>query len=414
MNISVERVETLIIGAGQAGVAASEHLGRQGRPHLVLERARIAERWRAERWDTLVANGPAWHDRFPNRTFGETPPDGFPPAGEIASYLEAYAAQVNAPIRTGVGVSELRHAGAYFVAETQQGNVEAKNVIVATGPFQKPVIPPRVPQHAGITQIHSAHYRNPAQLPAGAVLVVGAGSSGVQIADELRKSGRDVYLSVGPHDRPPRAYRTKDFCWWMGLLGMWNAEVVTPGKEHVTIAVSGANGGRTVDFRNLAAIGITLVGRTENYENGVLHFAPDLAENIAAGDANYLALLDAANAYAREHSLALPEEPQARELGPMPACATDPLRRLDLVAAGVTSIVWATGYALDFSWIKLDIFEASGRPRHHRGVSEIPGLYFLGLPWLSRRASAFIWGAWHDAAYLAQHITARTAQQEQA
>ena len=412
--MSVERVETLVIGAGQAGVAVSEHLGRQSRPYLVLERGRIAERWRTERWDTLVANGPAWHDRFPNRQFAETPPDGFASAGEIASYLEAYATQVNAPIRTGVTVKELRQAGEGFIAETQQGRIEARNVIVATGPFQKPVIPPIVPERAGITQIHSAHYRNPTQLPEGAVLVVGAGSSGVQIAEELRKSGRQVFLSVGPHDRPPRAYRAKDFCWWLGVLGMWDAQVVTPGKEHVTIAVSGANGGHTVDFRDLAGNGITLLGRTEHFENGVLRLAADLAANITAGDANYLAMLDAADAYAREHRLALPEEPQAHELGPLPECAADPLRALDLAASGVTSIVWATGYALDFSWIKLDIFDASGRPRHNRGVSEIPGLYFLGLPWLSRRGSAFIWGVWHDAAYLAQHITSRTAQKEHA
>ncbi len=412
--MSVERVETLVIGAGQAGVAVSEHLGRQSRPYLVLERGRIAERWRTERWDTLVANGPAWHDRFPNRQFAETPPDGFASAGEIASYLEAYATQVNAPIRTGVTVKELRQAGEGFIAETQQGRIEARNVIVATGPFQKPVIPPIVPERAGITQIHSAHYRNPTQLPEGAVLVVGAGSSGVQIAEELRKSGRQVFLSVGPHDRPPRAYRAKDFCWWLGVLGMWDAQVVTPGKEHVTIAVSGANGGHTVDFRDLAGNGITLLGRTEHCENGVLRLAADLAANITAGDANYLAMLDAADAYAREHRLALPEEPQAHELGPLPECAADPLRALDLAASGVTSIVWATGYALDFSWIKLDIFDASGRPRHNRGVSEIPGLYFLGLPWLSRRGSAFIWGVWHDAAYLAQHITSRTAQKEHA
>ena len=411
LNMPVERVETLVIGAGQAGVAASEHLGLQGIPHLVLERGRIAERWRAERWDSLVANGPAWHDRFPNRTFSETPADGFASAREIAAYLEAYAAQVDAPIRTGMAVTALRREGEWFIAETQKGSIEARNIISATGPFQKPVIPPIVAA-SGLTQIHSAHYHNPAQLPEGAVLVVGAGSSGVQIAAELRKSGREVYLSVGPHDRPPRRYRGNDFCWWLGKLGMWDAETVTPGKEHVTIAVSGANGGYTVDFRDLSNSGITLVGRTENCKNGVLHFAADLASNIAAGDANYLAMLDAADAYAGAHGLALPEEPQARQLGPLPDCSTHPLRALDLAAASVTSIIWATGYALDFSWIKLDIFDAAGRPRHKRGVSEIPGLYFLGLPWLSRRASAFIWGVWHDAAYLAQHITARHARKE--
>lgn len=402
--MSVEKIDTLVIGGGQAGIAAAEHLGKAGIPHLVLERGRIAERWRSERWDSLVANGPAWHDRFPNREFADTPPDCFAPAREIARYFAEYAGQIDAPVRIGVEVTALRHDGV-FTAETTQGVIEARNVIAATGPFQKPVIPPLV--SAEITQIHSAQYHNPAQLPAGAVLVVGAGSSGVQIAEELRRSGREVYLSVGAHDRPPRRYRGKDFAWWLGALGQWDAEAVKPGMEHVTIAVSGARGGHTVDFRNLAALGITLLGRTEGFADGRLRFAPDLKRNIAGGDANYLSMLRQADAYITEKGLDFPPEPEAHILGPMPDCAAQPLLELDLAQAGITSIVWATGYALDFGWIKLDIFDAAGRPRHRRGVSEIPGLYFLGLPWLSRRASAFIWGCWHDAAYLANHIAAR-------
>jgi putative flavoprotein involved in K+ transport len=294
-----------------------------------------------------------------------------------------------------------------FIAETPQGSIEARNVIAATGPFQKPVIPKLVADEPGLTQIHSARYRNPALLPQGAVLVIGAGSSGVQIADELSRAGRKVYLAVGAHDRPPRRYRGKDFVWWLGALGMWDAKALSPNMAHVTIAVSGARGGHTVDFRDLAETGITLLGRAERFGNGVLHFAPDLAARIAEGDANTVAMLDAADAYIAREGLDFPEEPAARALGELPACATEPLLALNLREAGVTSIVWATGYALDFGWLKLDAFDEQGRPIHERGVSVVPGLYFLGLSWLSRRASAFIWGVWHDAAYVAQHIAAR-------
>jgi cation diffusion facilitator CzcD-associated flavoprotein CzcO len=232
-----------------------------------------------------------------------------------------------------------------FVVETSDGTIEATRVVVATGPFQRPVIPPIAPDDARIHQIHSAHYRNPAQLPDGAVLVVGAGSSGVQIADELQRAGRQVYLSVGPHDRPPRAYRGRDFCWWLGVLGEWDKEAATPGREHVTIAVSGARGGHTVDFRALANRGMTLVGLTKSFDGGVAAFEPDLAINLARGDDNYLALLDAADAYIARNGLDLPAEPQARRILPDPACVTNPLLSLDLAGAGVTSIIWATGYA---------------------------------------------------------------------
>ncbi len=409
--MSVEKVETLVIGGGQAGLAMSEHLGKRGVSHLVVERKRIAERWRSERWDSLVANGPAWHDRFPTRTFDDIDPDGFAPAGMIVDYLVGYAEQIAAPVRCGVEVKALRRKpdGSGFIAETATGVIEATNVVAATGPFQRPLIPAVVPEEAGLVQLHSCDYRNPAQLPEGDVLVIGAGSSGVQIAAELVRAGKRVHLSVGPHDRPPRRYRGRDFVWWLGALGMWNAEAVEPSMAHVTIAVSGADGGHTVDFRALAESGITLVGRAEVFTDGVMHFSPDLAENIALGDANYRAMLDAADAYILEKGLDLPEEPGARDLGPVPPCVTDPCLALDLKAAGITSIVWATGYALDFGWIDADTFDDKGAPIHHRGVSQVPGLYFLGLAWLSRRASPFIWGVWHDADYLAGHIAARGA-----
>lgn len=407
--MATETVETLIIGGGQAGLAMSAHLRDKGRSHLVLERDRIAERWRTQRWDSLVANGPAWHDRFPILGFDDTPPEVFAHKDRIVAYFEEVAEKISAPVRCGVEVTSLRRKadGSGFVAETSAGVVEAANVVAATGPFQRPLIPTVVPDDAGIMQIHSSGYRNPGQLPEGAVLVVGAGSSGVQIADELLRAGKKVYLSVGPHDRPPIRYRGKDFCWWLGVLGMWDAKTREPGMEHVTIAVSGAHGGHTVDFRNLAARGMTLVGRAGDYKDGVLQFAPDLAANIAAGDAHYLSILDQADAYAAANGIDLPLEPEARIIGPSPDCVTNPLRELDLAEAGVTAIVWATGFALDYGWLQVEAFDEKGRPAHERGVTAVPGLYFLGLPWLARRASPFIWGVWHDAAYLAEQIDAR-------
>ncbi|MDH4585299.1 FAD-dependent oxidoreductase [Pseudomonas sp. BN415] len=398
-------IDTLVVGAGQAGVAMSEHLSKLGVPHLVLERNRIAEAWRTGRWDSLVANGPAWHDRFPGLEF-DLDPDAFAPKEQVADYFEAYAKQFDAPIRTGVEVkSVVRNTDRPgFTIETSEGVIQANRVVAATGPFQRPIIPAIAPTNAKVTQIHSAQYRNPQQLPEGGVLVVGAGSSGVQIADELQRAGKQVYLSVGPHDRPPRAYRNRDFCWWLGVLGLWDAEAAQPGKEHVTIAVSGARGGHTVDFRGLAHQGVTLVGLTKSFDGDLVTFQQDLADNIARGDENYLSLLDAADAYIARNGLDLPEEPEARVTYPDPECVSNPILELDLAKAGVTSIIWATGYAVDYSWLKVNAFDAKGKPQHQRGVSSEPGIYFVGLPWLSRRGSTFIWGVWHDAKHIADHI----------
>ncbi len=248
--MAVEKVDTLVVGAGQAGVAMSEHLSKCGVPHLVLERARIAERWRSERWDSLVANGPAWHDRFPGMEFADTSPDAFVPKETVADYFVAYAEKISAPIRCGVEVKDVQKLSGRpgFRVETSNGVTEATRVVAATGPFQCPVIPAIVPKDAEVFQIHSNSYRNPDQLPDGAVLVVGAGSSGVQIADELLRSGRLVYLSVGPHDRPPRRYRGRDNVWWLGVLGKWDAAAMEPGLEHVTISVTGIRGGHTIDL----------------------------------------------------------------------------------------------------------------------------------------------------------------------
>jgi putative flavoprotein involved in K+ transport len=358
----------------------SEHLTRAGISHVVLERGRIAENWRSARWDSLVANGPCWHDRFPGLAFAGNQ-DRFVPKEEVADYFVEYAGLCGAP----------------------EQRFEANYIVAATGAFQLPVIPPLVPEQENLTQIHSASYRNPGQLPEGAVMVVGAGSSGVQIAEELLRAGRKVYLSVGPHDRPPRRYRGRDNVWWLGVLNKWDMEA-TPEAEHTTIAVTGAGGGFTIDFRTLAAQGLNLVGRTEAFSDGKLQFSADLAANIERGDANYLSVLDEADAYVAANNLDLPEEPEARVIAAAPECMTTPLLSLDLHQAGITTIIWATGFVSDYSWIKVDGFDAQGLPIHKRGISVVPGIYFLGLPWQSRRGSSFIWGVYQDAKYVADHI----------
>lgn len=281
----------------------------------------------------------------------------------------------NAPIRTGVEVKlvTLNEGRSGFTIETSAGTIEAI-----------------APTDSDIQQIHSTQYFNPEQLPEGAVLVVGAGSSGTQIADELQRAGKTVYLSVGAHDRPPRSYRNRDFCWWLGVLGLWDLETMQPGKEHVTIAVSGAYGGKTINFRELAHQGVTLVGMTKSFDDGVVSFQPDLTQNINNGDQSYLDLLDAADAYVERNGLDLPEEPQARVVLEEPDCVANPLMKLDLAEAGVTSIIWATGFALDYSWLNVDAFDETGKPKPQRGVSSEPGVILwgcLGYRVVARRLS---------------------------
>jgi putative flavoprotein involved in K+ transport len=407
---SVEAVEALVVGGGQAGLAMSEHLSAHGVPHLVLERGRIAERWRSERWDSLVANGPAWHDRFPGMEYSDCDPDGFPSKDEVADYFVDYAGKIDAPIRCGVTVREVSRLDGRpgFRVETSEGVIHANYVVAATGPFQRPVVPPIVPTDAGIVQVHSNAYRNPDQLPPGAVLVVGGGSSGAQIAGELLRAGRCVYLSLSSHGRPPRSYRGRDVVWWLGVLNKWDMEA-KPDSRHTTIAVSGSQGGQTVDFRRLAEQGMTLLGTTKSFDDGVLTLAADLADNLTKGDEDLLSLLDAADAYVRDYGVDLPEEPTARNTHPTPACVTEPILELNLADADIQSIVWATGFALDFGWLRTDAVDAKGQPMHNRGVSAEPGIYFVGLPWQTRRGSSFIWGVWYDAKYVADHISKQRA-----
>ncbi len=405
----VEHVETLIIGGGQAGLVMSHRLKRRGLPHLVLERRRIAERWRSERWGGLKFQFPNWSVKLPDFPFPHADPDGFAASGDILDYITAYAAFVAPPIRCGVAVTALRcrEGGSGFVAETPGGAIEADNVVVATGPYQRAIMPSVLRDEANVFQVHASAYSKPDQLPSGAVLVVGAGASGAQIAEELLRAGRRVYLSVGRHTRLPRRYRGRDLTWWFDALGLFQMTPEQRGPIRVHPVITGAYGGHTIDFRRFAADGVTLLGRVEAAREGTIDIAPDLAQNLANGDAIYSTFLDMADAHVKRHGLNMADDPAARATLPDPPCLAEPLRRLDVSAAGVGAVIWATGYGVDFGWIDVPVLDARGEPIHRGGVTNTPGLYFLGLQWLSKMSSSFLSGVGDDAGVLADHIAAR-------
>ena len=275
--------------------------------------------------------------------------------------------------------------------------------MVATGPYQRPL-------HAspfsdtGLFQLHASHYRNPAQLPDGAVLVVGAGASGAQIAEELHREGRRVFLSVGRHNRLPRRYRGRDLIRWLADMRLDQTPVEQRGEMKLLPVISGAYGGHTVDFRRFARDGITLLGRVTKVAGDVAEIAPDLPDNLARGDLGYATFCDMVDDFVRKRGLDLPDDPATRARLPDPADVTHPLRRLDLRGEAINAVILATGYRLDFGWIDIPAFDGHGEPLHRHGIAEVPGLYFLGLQWMSRMASSFMSGVGDDAAVLADHI----------
>ena len=401
-----EDVETLVVGGGQAGLVMSDMLSRRGSPHLVLERGRIAERWRSERWDGLRFQFPNWSVRLPDCPFPHADPDGFATSGEIVDYLDAYAAQINAPMRCGVVVTALYRNGngKGYLAQTSAGSIRATNVIIATGPYQRPVLPDLPFADCGLFQVHASGYKDPEQLPAGTVLIVGSGASGAQIAEELVRAGRRVYLSVGRHKRMPRRYRGRDLIWWLAAMGLYQTPVEARGPDATLPLITGAYGGHTIDFREFVSQGMTLLGRLQSVREGVLHFANDLAESLAYGDAAYCAFLDRVDNYVEQQGMKLPAEPAARVKHPDPLCVCAPLDRLDMRHVGLSSVIWATGYTFDFGWIDLPVLDARGEPKHDHGIAPLPGIFFLGLPWLSKMNSSFLSGVGDDAARLADCI----------
>jgi putative flavoprotein involved in K+ transport len=398
--------DTVIIGGGQAGLTMSHQLTKRGHAHVVLERHRIADRWRTERWDSLRFQFPNWAMRLPDFPYTGNEPDAYAPRDEVIRFIESYATFIDAPVRTGVNVHSLRQAAEGFLLDTGDATITARNVVIATGPYQRPAIPPAAANLPGMFQITAASYRNPGQLPAGGVLVVGSGASGVQIAEELQQAGRAVFLSAGPHRRVPRRYRGRDYIWWISELGLDEKVADQGATRQAPLVLTGADGGHTIDLRAFAASGMTLLGRLLDAKDGTVSFAPDLEANLAAGDAAYDAFIQTADTYAAEFGLTLPDDPAAHAILREPPAA--PIESLDLDAAGITAVIWATGYRYDFGWVKLEIFTATGQPIHSRGVTNIPGVYFLGLPFLHKTKSSFLSGVGEDAAYLADQIAIKS------
>jgi len=403
----MERVETVVVGAGQAGLSMSHHLGLLGREHVVLERGRVVERWRSERWDSLAFQFPNWMLRLPGYAYEGAEPDGFMHRDGVVQFLEEYAKRITPPLRCGVRVTELHQApSGRLRIETDTFSLEALNVVVATGPYQRPVVPPfsnRLPLTT--CQVTANCYTHARQLPPGKVLVVGSGASGWQIAEDLLCSGRDVYLSVGRHRRVPRRYRGKDFGWWQEQTGASDQIVEDATRVAPAPLLTGVNGGHDADLRDLARQGVTLLGSLGAVCDGRMRFVSDLEQNLDNGDKTFEQFTNSVDAYIRQHRLSVPEAAPGADRSPFPLPMAG--RDIDLRSAGITSVIWATGYRQDFGWIKCAALDTQGRPIHARGVTAVPGLYFLGLPRLHKVKSAFLWGVGEDAAYLARHIWSR-------
>jgi putative flavoprotein involved in K+ transport len=407
----VQRIETVVIGAGQAGLAMSWHLRQHGVEHLVLERGQVAERWRSERWDSLCFQSPNWNMNLPGwprmAADPQADPDAFSPLHEVQGYLQRYAGHIRAPLRTGSPVLSLRRQGTTQALRVQTPDLafEARHVVVATGPYQVPA--PTPPLGRAVFELHSTQYRNPAQLPAGAVLVVGSGNSGVQIAEELNGAGRRVFLSVSAHERVARRYRGRDCIWWLIATGSADATLGEWRGARLSRLMTGVGGGHDIDLRRLAADGVVLLGHVDGAEDGRLHLADTLAHHLAHGDASLAEFNRRCDEAALAQGLDLPPAEAPAPALPDPAEATAPRRTLDLAREGIATVIWANGARPDFAWVELPVFgDAAIRrmPQHARGVTAEPGLYFIGLPWLHKWKSAFLFGADEDAAYLAAHI----------
>jgi putative flavoprotein involved in K+ transport len=406
----MKAIDTVVIGAGHAGLATSRCLTDAGREHIVLDWGRLAESWRSARWDSLHLLTPNWMSRLPGWNYQGGDPDGYMPTGELVGYLAAYARSFGAPVRSWTAVTNVRPGVDGYQVSTTDGAWLARNVVVAAGPR------PRTPALSTdlsprIEQVQTNQYRRPSALPDGGVLVVGASASGVQIAAELRRAGRDVVLAVGTHTRLPRRYRGMDIMWWLEQLGALDRTVdevsdVQRARRDPSSQLTGGHGGRNVDLAALRELGVKITGRLIGADGHRVSFAPDLPATTAAADGRLRRTLANIDQHVTEAGLGAevcrPEEIAAVTLPAGPDS-------LDLRAAGISTIVWATGFEYRYPWLRVPVADRAGEIKKYRGVTDAPGLYVMGLRFMHRRNSQFIDGARHDARHVVQHLTGAAA-----
>jgi putative flavoprotein involved in K+ transport len=398
----MRRTRTVVVGAGQAGLALSWHLARARHDHVVLERGLIGERWRSERWDSLTLLTPNWLTCLPDSQ-PRPDADGFLRRDELVTYLDAYARSFAAPVHEHVTVSSVEQSGEQFRVTTDRGDWLADHVVVATGDADLPRLPAAaraVP--AGVEQLHSSSYRTPSLLAPGGVLVVGAGASGQQLALELRASGRDVVLAVGRHGRSPRRYRGRDIFDWLAELGDLDLAIddlpdPVAARRTPSIALSGRNGGETLDLAVLQDAGVTLAGHLTGFSDAHALFEDDLRESVAAATARMSRLLERIDAHVHETRAPAPPPERIDEPVLQPTFAT-----LDLRRAGIGTVLFATGYRRAYPWLHVPVLDDDGELVHRHGITPVAGLYALGLRFQRTRKSHFVGGVGEDAGLLAE------------
>ena len=407
----MQHYSVIIVGGGQSGLSMSYCLKQKGIDHIVFEKKEIGYSWKAKRWDSFCLVTPNWQCQLPGYAYPGADPHGFMPKDDIVQYIKDYAAAFAAPVEEGVEVLKLRKNKAQDVFEvsTTIGDYTADQVVIAAGYYHQPKIPAiatRLPEH--IVQLHSSEYRNPESLPDKAVLVVGTGQSGCQIAEDLHFAGKQVHLCVGGAPRSARTYRGKDVVAWLDQMGYYDLTIDQhPQKEqarHKTNHyVTGRDGGREIDLRQLALEGMQLYGRLKDIKGTQLEFQDDLKQNLDQADAVAESIKRTIDQFIEKHQIPAPTEPPY-----VPAWQpTESVLELDYEQANIGTVIWSIGYESDFRWVELPVFDGKGYPGHDRGVTEIWGLYFLGLPWLYTWGSGRFSGIARDAMHLADYIAAR-------
>jgi putative flavoprotein involved in K+ transport len=403
----VEQVDAVVVGAGHAGLAMSHELTGLGIEHVLVDKGTTASRWKDERWDTFCLLTPNWATWLPGWHYTGPDPHGFMVKDQIVDYFEDYARSFHAPVRERTSVSSVEaDGGNRYRVMTDQGALSTRCVVAATGPYQQPRLPAWSQALSGdLTQLHSSQYRRVGDLPSGGVLVVGAGPSGQQIAEDLLRGGRQVHLAVGSHRKVPRRYRGRDYYWWLELGGYYEKTIddapAAMRAHPVAPVLTGYDGGHDLDLRQLASHGLTLLGRAVDGSGTTIRLDDSLHANLTAGDRAYQDFIDWVEARLFKFG-GLFDQAQPRATFPEPP-ASPP--SLDLAQAGISTIIWATGFDSTLApWMKAPILDDAGRPQHERGVTACPGLFLIGRGWLYRQRSAFIRGAQEDAQHLAGKV----------